>query len=123
MLERGLRRNDLDLARDWAERIVSTVGPVASLEAAGTARFAPRVLAGVAREDARRELGGYDDGLQATLASAEGGPAEADRQPAPAASSIEAAPAPTPEAGPDPRNWSMGRASFSGTLTREGGVP
>src|SRR3712207_6459666 len=23
--------------------------------------------------------------------------------------------------GPDPRNWSMGSASFSGTLTREGG--
>ncbi len=98
MLERGLRRNDLDLARDWAERVVATAGPVASLDAAGTARLALRVLAAVAREEAKRELGEYDDGLQATLASAGSAPAEADGQPAPAALPTAAAvPAPTPQ--------------------------
>ena len=116
MLERSLRRNDLDLARDWAERIVATAGPVASLDAAGTARFAPRVLAGVAREDARRELGEYDDSLHATLAAAGSGPVEADRQPAPAASPMEAAPPPTPEAVPAPVPPS---APFASTLVDE----
>ena len=117
MLERGLRRNDLDLARDWAERIVATAGPVASLDAASTARLALRVLAGVAREDARRELGEYDDSLHATLAAAGSGPVEADRQPAPAASPIvAAAPAPTPEAVPAPV---PPPAPFASTLVNE----
>lgn len=117
MLERFLRRNDLDLARDWAERIVATAGPVASLDAASTARLALRVLAGVAREDARRELGEYDDSLHATLAAAGSGPVEADRQPAPAASPIvAAAPAPTPEAVPAPV---PPPAPFASTLVNE----
>jgi integrase len=101
MLERALRRNDL--ARDWTERVVATSGPVASLDPAGTARLALRVLAEVAREEAKRELGEYDDGLRATLASAGSAPAQADGQPAPAALPTAAAvPPPTPVSGSAP---------------------
>jgi site-specific recombinase XerD len=128
LLERGLRRNDLDLARDWAERVVTIAGPVASLDAAGTARLALRVLAEVAREEAKREVGEYDDGLQAALVSAGSAPAEADGQHGPAALPTGAAvPAPTPRSVPAPVPPSAPLAStlvdeFLGTRQAQRGV-
>ncbi|MBL6081169.1 hypothetical protein JMJ56_24520 [Belnapia sp. T18] len=71
-LKHGLRCKDFNSGRAWAERIGASAGPIAGLKPDDAARRALRVLAEVTREDARRELGEYDDGLETAFKAANG---------------------------------------------------
>ena len=59
MLRRAMRQNDLAPAEDWLARVEAQHGPVAGVPRDVALRQAMRVLAEVAEENARRELGEY----------------------------------------------------------------